>query len=121
MKPAPLSARTLKSLGILAPALAMLSGCQALDKSIGINKDDKFNVRESAPAVQPRLGDVPKPLTAQEQGLTLREQGLREQALQAFEKAIAENPLAVTSYVNAGDIYFEKGDVATSGPTTRTG
>lgn len=114
---APQSARKLKCLAI-APAgaiaaLAALGGCQALDRAAGVNKQP-YDVRSIEPVVQTRPVDVPPPLTTAEKGKELRRQGLREQALQAFERAIEENPLAKDSYLDAGDIYFEKGDIATA-------
>lgn len=119
MKPAPLSARNLKALSIASPLVALtalgalMGGCQALDNPTGANKQ-QYDVRDLKQEPAPRLVDVPKPLPSEDQARLLLEQGLTEQALQAFEKAIAENPLAVTAFVSAGDIYYSKGDIVTA-------
>lgn len=110
------TARNMKQMSV-APtvlALAALGGCQALDRAAGVNKQEGYDQRSIEPAPVTRPIDVPKPLTTAEMGRELRKQGLREQALQAFEKAIEENPLAKDSYLDAGDIYFDKGDIATA-------
>lgn len=43
-------------------------------------------------------------------GQRLREQGLMDQALREFERAIEINPTMTTAYMGAGDIYRERGD-----------
>jgi len=91
-----------------------LGGCQALDRAAGVNKRSEFNVRNTEPMPKDRPVDVPKAITVEQQGEELLRQGLKDQALMAFEKAIAENPLAVKSYLNAGEIYFERNDIATA-------
>lgn len=40
----------------------------------------------------------------------LRDEGLTEQALREFERAIEINPTMTTAYMGAGDIYRERGD-----------
>ena len=91
-----------------------LGGCQALDKAAGVNKQPGFNVRNPEPLPKNRPVGVPKTITVEDQGMELLKQGLKDQALMAFEKAIEENPLAVKSYINAGDIYFERNDISTA-------
>lgn len=111
------SYRKLKTAGLVGPMAAMallaLTGCQALDRPAGANRNG-YDPRDNTQPTPPRLTDVPKPLTTEEQAIILRNQGLNEQALQAFERAIEENPLATISYVNAGDLYFQKGDIVTA-------
>lgn len=43
-------------------------------------------------------------------GNRLKEQGLDEQALKEFERAIEINPTMTTAYMGAGDIYRDRGD-----------
>jgi tetratricopeptide (TPR) repeat protein len=43
-------------------------------------------------------------------GARLRDQGLLDQALREFERAIEINPTMSTAYMGAGDIYRERGD-----------
>lgn len=45
---------------------------------------------------------------------TLQSQGLIEDALREFEKAIEVNPRLTVAYMGAGDIYREKGDYASA-------
>ncbi|GJQ28314.1 MAG: hypothetical protein HBSAPP03_01980 [Phycisphaerae bacterium] len=45
---------------------------------------------------------------------TLQAQGLIEDALREFEKAIEINPRLTVAYMSAGDIYRERGDYATA-------
>lgn len=47
-----------------------------------------------------------------ERATTLQSQGLIEDALREFEKAIEVNPRLTVAYMGAGDIYREKGDYA---------
>lgn len=93
----------------------VLGGCQALDRPAGINRNptEVANPRASGstPVVQAPPPDVPKPLSAEEQAKILQQQGLTDQALSAFERAIEENPKAITAYISAGEIYFNKGNI----------
>ncbi|MBK7404371.1 MAG: tetratricopeptide repeat protein [Phycisphaerales bacterium] len=47
---------------------------------------------------------------AVELGSRLKDQGLADQALREFERAIEFNPTMTTAYMGAGDIYRERGD-----------
>lgn len=47
-------------------------------------------------------------------GARLRDEGLLDQALREFERAIEINPTMTTAYMGAGDIYRERGDFASA-------
>ncbi len=47
-------------------------------------------------------------------GTRLKDQGLLDQALLEFERAIEINPTMTTAYMGAGDIYREQGDFVTA-------
>ncbi|MGD9790368.1 MAG: tetratricopeptide repeat protein [Phycisphaerales bacterium] len=94
--------------GVLA-----IGGCQAFDKP---------DAKAPKPTIADRTVFDPRPTTVNtpeeissalislNNGETLRSQGLANQALIAFERAIAENPKLVPAYMQAGDIYRERGD-----------
>ncbi len=106
--------------------LGMVS-CQALDP---VNKyQNGARGPESATPVEPDLDLRPvvrrpepvpeKPesspgVEAAANATVLKAQGLDDQALVAFERAIAENPELTIAYLGAGDIYREKGDYKTA-------
>jgi tetratricopeptide (TPR) repeat protein len=117
MKPAPTSSEKLTLTNAHVPALvlvlAALGGCQALDNASGVNRQD-YDVRKAATPEQTRPDDVPSAMKTEQSAKILLDQGFREQALAAFERAISENPLATTSYLGAGDLYFERGDISTA-------
>ncbi len=109
--------RAWRRAGLLFGVLAM-GGCASLDATMGINRTRELEMRrnQSAP-----LGSMaPKaeaPLAGAEplaQAQVLREQGLKDQALAAFERAIAVNPELTVAYMGAGDLYREKGDYPTA-------
>ncbi len=92
----------------------LVGGCQALDRRAGLDRNPSEVLPPRArnvPTTQEAPPDVPKPLTAEEQARILQQQGLTDQALAAFERAIEENPRATTAYISAGEIYYQKGDV----------
>lgn len=101
----------------LALALPLLGGCQALDKPTGANRDGydvRVKIEETSRGPVQRPAGVPAPIATEEQGRLLLAQGLTDQALQAFEKAIGENPLSETAYLKAGDIYRDRGDFSSA-------
>lgn len=55
-------------------------------------------------------GPAQEAASAARRGRILKEQGLAEQALREFEKAIENNPKLTVAYLGAGDIYRERGD-----------
>lgn len=99
------------ALAIPALALALVAGgCGALDRSAGLNRDKQLKTRNGQPA--PVMGGSGRGGTmgSLDRGKILQDQGLKDQALAAFERAIAENPQLVPAYMAAGDLYREKGD-----------
>lgn len=88
--------RTLLALTTLAlAAAATMTGCR-----VGARADaTRAPARADARATE-----------AVDLGARLRDQGLLDQALREFERAIEINPTMSTAYMGAGDIYRERGD-----------
>ncbi len=59
---------------------------------------------------RPQQAQQPMPTTAVDRAQQLRAQGISDEALAEFERAIAENPNLTVAYLGAGAIYREKGD-----------
>ena len=55
-------------------------------------------------------GGSARAVEAVDLGTRLRDEGLMDQALREFERAIEINPTMTTAYMGAGDIYRERGD-----------
>lgn len=92
-------------MGALCALPVALGGC------FGWMNEEPRGDRSGAPPV-----GLSQPTPEQEaatqarRGRILKEQGLAEQALREFEKAIENNPKLTVAYLGAGDIYRERGD-----------
>lgn len=92
----------------LAPAVLALTGC------IG-GCGDWYRARPAesgeanVPAAQ-KLGPADLADDSVSRAKSLKDQGLTEQALAEFERAIENNPRLTVAYLGAGDIYRERGD-----------
>lgn len=76
--------------------LTALSGCKGLGLNTGSTGTAPHNGARATEAA--------------DLGGRLRDQGLLDQALLEFERAIEINPTMTTAYMGAGDIYIERGD-----------
>ncbi|VAX42035.1 hypothetical protein MNBD_PLANCTO03-1763 [hydrothermal vent metagenome] len=78
--------------------LTALSGCKGLGQRSGSTRAVPHNGSRA--------------IEAADLGARLKDQGLLDQALLEFERAIEINPTMTTAYMGAGDIYREQGDFA---------
>ncbi len=108
-----LAARFLAAAG----AAAVLTGCQAFDdwgSNSARNDEPEVRVVQITPSNigrEPAVGGAaPSGVDSVSRGQMLERQGLYQQALAEFEKAIANNPRLTTAYMGAGDIYRRQGD-----------
>ncbi|HZW10538.1 MAG TPA: tetratricopeptide repeat protein [Phycisphaerales bacterium] len=83
----------------IAIACQGLLGCRGMEE-----RRAERRASRSASRADVRAGE------AVDLGSRLREQGLLDQALREFERAIEINPTLTTAYMGAGDIYRERGD-----------
>jgi tetratricopeptide (TPR) repeat protein len=84
-------------------AVGLLVGANALTGCAGM-RERREQRRVSAARTDSRATE------AVDLGSRLKEQGLFDQALREFERAIEINPTMTTAYMGAGDIYRERGD-----------
>lgn len=83
----------------LVLAAQCISGCRAVRE----RRDER---RAAAARTDVRAAE------AVDLGSRLKQEGLVDQALREFERAIEINPTLTTAYMGAGDIYRERGDYA---------
>lgn len=115
----------------LTLATSALFGCQSLDRVANIDRVPRPPATVSrehsgrppavtagearpAPTAASRSEARTPGLASVERAKLLQDQGMVDQALAEFERAISENPRLVRAYMGAGDIYREKGDFATA-------
>ncbi len=91
----------------VACAVGLVLGAQAMTGCQGMRER-----REQRRAAAART-DV-RAQEAVDLGSRLREEGLLDQALREFERAIEINPTMTTAYMGAGDIHRERGDYASA-------
>jgi tetratricopeptide (TPR) repeat protein len=91
-----MTTRSLATLALAALILATLPGCRGGGRA---NSSTRAAPRNSVRATE-----------AADLGSRLKDQGLLDQALREFERAIEINPTMTTAYMGAGDIYRERGD-----------
>jgi tetratricopeptide (TPR) repeat protein len=130
--------------GLCALIAGLLAGCQALDVYANLNRrparqkpamvgrehtgrapvlapagdrrergTNRSETEGGSASVSAKAAPAPGQINV-ERAETLRSQGLLEEALREFKKAIEINPRLTVAYLGAGDIYREKGDYASA-------